>query len=273
MNSFRIKCILATLYDVFGINAIMLSKINKRTANNYIRVINYHHSPLEDKDQFIKQIKWFSKHFEFCGIEELQSFFEGKKSFDSKPGMIVTFDDGYLDNYQVAHQYLSVHGIPAIYMVSAGLVGKKAVRDGVEEEYISSDQMKEMISQGATIGCHTFSHHRMNKSDTDEVLQHEIVDSQKELELLTGQPIDIFCWCGGEEETYTKEASDLIRSSGYKVAFQTNSAPILQDCDRYQIDRSNIEAGWSMPLVRFQLSGFIDNRLKEKRLRIHELTK
>ena len=201
MNTFKIKCMMASLYDVLGINTIKLKKLNREYGNNYIRIINYHHSPAEYRNQFIKQIEWFTKNFELCGVGELQHFLEGSKTFSDKPGMLITFDDGYLDNYEVAHQYLSAHSIPAAYMVSAGLVGKKAVRDGIEAEYIHFDQLKEMISQGATIGCHTYSHHRMDASDTEEILKHEIIDSKQELEQGLGVEVDIFCWCGGEEHT------------------------------------------------------------------------
>ena len=273
MNSFKIKCILAKVYDVLGINTLMLSNINKKNGNNYIRILNYHHSPVEHKEQFVKQIEWFAKHFEFCGIAELQSFLNGQKVFNNKPGMIITFDDGYLDNYEIAHQYLAAHHIPAIYMISAGLIGKRTVRDGIEAEYISAEQLKKMILQGASVGCHTYSHHRMDETDTETDLHHEIVEAKSELERVLSQPIDIFCWCGGEEHTYTKKASDLIREAGYKFGFMTNSAPILYGCDQFQLDRSNIEADWPLSLVRFQISGFIDNRLKEKRNRVHELTK
>lgn len=273
MNSFKIKCLIAATYDILGLSNLNLKQLNKKYSNNYIRVLNYHHSPAKDKKKFCRQIEWYAKNYEFCGIKDLQLFLDGAKKFIDKPGLLVTFDDGYLDNYEVAHQFLSSHNIPAVYMISAGLIGKKAIRDAMEAEYISSDQLKKMTEQGATIGCHTYSHHRMDASDTEEVLNHEIVEAKKELERVLEKPVDIFCWCGGEEHTYTKAASDLIRSSGYKLGFMTNSAPILPHCDPFQIDRSNIEAGWPISLVKFQLAGPIDRRLAEKRERVREITK
>lgn len=273
MNSFRLKCMLAKFLDVFGINKFMLSRLNKRYSNHYVRVLNYHHCCESDKEQFIKQIHWYSEHFHICSMEELESFLSGKKQFTDKPALLLTFDDGYLDNYTVAHQVLSEMNFSAVYMVSAGLVGKKAFRDGIEAEYISEDQLKEMISQGASIGCHTFSHHRMDEADTEETLVHEIVEAKHELERILKKPVTVFCWCGGEEHTYTKAASDIIRSAGFKYSFMTNSAPIEAGCDKFQLDRSNIEAGWPLSLVKFQLSGFIDKRFAKKRARVHDLTK
>lgn len=273
MDRFKIKCMMAKTYDFFGINSFRIKLLNKKYQNDYIRVINYHHSPAEDSKQFVKQIGWFAENFEICGLDKLREFLNGETHFSGKPGLIITFDDGYLDNYQVAHKYLSSNKIPAVYMVSAGLVGRTTTRDGIEASYISAEDLKKMIEEGASIGCHTFSHHRMCIDDSEEVLRHEIVEAKNELEQMIGIPVTVFCWCGGEEETYTKSASDLIRSSGYEYGFMTNSAPIVNDCDTFQLDRSNIEASWPLSLVRFQLSGVIDKRLKEKRRRVHELTK
>ena len=273
MNSFRLKCKLAKFFDILGINKFMLSHLNKRYGNNYMRVVNYHHCCEADREQFVRQIHWYSEHFHICSMEDLESFLEGKKQFTDKPALLLTFDDGYLDNYIVAHQVLTEMNLSAVYMVSAGLVGKKAVRDGIVAEYISADQLKEMIGHGASIGCHTFSHHRMAESDTEKILVHEIVEAKQELERILESPVTVFCWCGGEEHTYTKAASDIIRSAGFEYSFMTNSAPIEAVCDKFQLDRSNIEAGWPLSLVRFQLSGFIDKKLAKKRARVHGLTK
>ena len=264
---------MAKIYDCFGINALRIMLLNKKYQNNYIRVLNYHHTPISDKEQFENQIRWCANHFEICGLNDLRGFLQGKRVFEKKPGILITFDGGYLDNYQVAHKYLSANGIPAVYMISAGLIGCTASRDGMMASYIGAEQLNEMISQGASVGCHTFSHHRMCISDTEEILFHEIVEAKTELEQILDVPIKVFCWCGGEEDTYTKRASDLIRTAGYEFGFMTNSAPVFAGSDSFQLDRSNIESSWPLSLVRFQLSGVIDKRLRNKRIRVHELTK
>ena len=197
----------------------------------------------------------------------------GKKYFSQKPGLLITFDDGYLDNYFVAYSFLQTQKIPAVYMVSAGLIGKRIEVDGSLNQYVELNQLKEMIQNNSFIGCHTFSHHRMNMKDSQDTLNHEIVESKRTLEKLLSIPIDAFCWCGGEETTYTKKASDLIKQTGYSLGFMTNSFPITPHSKCFQLDRTNIESNWPVSLVKFQLCGFIDLLYSKKRKRIHELTK
>lgn len=262
---------MASVFDLFGINKLLIRKLNKKNHNNYIRILNYHHVSSQEKENFISQLEWYSEEFEWCDIDDLELFLNGEKQFLTKPGILITFDDGYLDNYYVVHSVLSLKNIRAVYCVSAGLLGEKAIRDGMEEEYMSSVQLTEMASQGAIIACHTFSHHRMESSDTKEVLQHEIVEAKVKLEKELGIQVSVFCWCGGEENTYTKEASDLIKMN-YKYGLMSNSAPILKYCNRFQLDRTNIGANWPLSLVRFQLCGIVDKRYQKKRDRVHSLT-
>ncbi len=249
----------------------MLRRCNKKLQNNYIRIINYHSVPEESRHQFEKQIVWFLNHFEGCDKEKLVRFLKGEYTFSSRPGIIFTFDDGFLDNYTVAYPVLKKHNTVGMFMVSPALIGKKNAGESCMD-YMSEDQISDLCTNGNEICSHTSTHHRMNTEDTAEILIYEIEDSRKALEKILGHEVDVFCWCGGEDGTYTKEAAQMIRKY-YRYGMMTNSFPIRPDTDVFQLDRSNIEASWSIALVKFQIAGFIDFKLKNKRQRVHELTK
>ena len=121
---FLIKRILARILDLTGLNSALLKKLNKKYQNNYIRIVNYHSVPSEAKEQFEKQINWFSNRFEVCDKTKLQLFLEGKYKFSQKPGVIFTFDDGFLDNYTVAFPVMKKCGATGMFMVSPDLIGK-----------------------------------------------------------------------------------------------------------------------------------------------------
>ena len=112
----------------------------------------------------------------------------------------------------------------------------------------------------------------MDESDTAEILQHEIVASKNVLEKELGQPVPVFCWCGGEERTYTKKASDLIRKN-YQWGFMTNTALVNRSSNHFQLERNNVEARWPLSLVKFQLCGIMDHIYENKRNRVESLTK
>lgn len=272
--SFKIKLIIAKIFDIFGMNLLLSKFINLKYKNNYIRLVNYHFSPVAEKENFEKQVQWFLKEYENCDYKKFCDFLDGKYKFSKKPGIMFTFDDGFLENYEVAYPMLKKYNATGYYMVSSGLIGatNHVNEVGVVHDYMGEEALKEMLRDGHVIGCHTFSHHRMNINDSEEVLKHEIIESKQKLENILGEEIQIFCWCGGEEHTYTKAAADVIRNAGYKYGFMTNSSPLTVNTNRFQIDRVNVEASWPMSLVRFQVSGFIDYKLRKKRNRVQTLT-
>ena len=67
--SFKIKCILAEVFDLLGLNALWFRCLNRKYGNNYIRIVNYHFSPAEQADAFERQVCWLLDHFENCDPE------------------------------------------------------------------------------------------------------------------------------------------------------------------------------------------------------------
>lgn len=258
----KIKKIVAWVLSKFKVTDFSIKIINKKTKNNYIRVINYHHTLPENILSFKKQLEYFKSNYVNVDYDTFEQFLNNEYSFSEKPGLIITFDDGYDDNYFVAHKMLSDYGFTGWYMISCGLIG--------ENGYMSKSQINQMQSEGAVIGCHTYTHHRMNKTDTEKKLLYEIHEAKYMLEKIIGNNVDIFCWVGGEEEYYTLKAQQIIKTSGYKYSFMTNSYPVYPNNDHYLIQRSNVETEWSIDVLKFQLSPFNDLHFSQKRLRVNK---
>jgi peptidoglycan/xylan/chitin deacetylase (PgdA/CDA1 family) len=128
------------------------------------------------------------------------------------------------------------------------------------------------LSKRHVIGCHTMTHRRLPASVPLDEMRREIIDARREMELRMGCEIPVFCWVGGEEENYSREAAALIREVGFRVAFMTSSGPILPGMNPLQIQRTNIECGWPMHLLPFQMCGSMDLLHGARRKRVNELT-
>lgn len=262
-NGLTIKKKIAKVLDIFNLSDIVLSLLNITLNNNYVRIINYHNILKKNVANFENHVKWYKKHFEDCDYIKLVNFLQKKYCFKNKPGIMITFDDGFAGNYYNAYPILQKHGFTGYYFVSTGLVGQNG--------YMDSRQLKEMISNRQMVGCHTYTHHRMNVSDDTQTLSKEILQAKLDLEVMLDNEIDFFCWVGGEENTYTRAAAILVRNCGYKYAVMTNSEPLRYDSDPLQMQRTNINDDWDLSLVKFQLSGIIDLKYKNKRGRIKKL--
>ena len=259
---FSVKKKIASTFNRMGILDSKFHSVNNG-KKNYIRVVNYHETPECDSSSFVNQLVWFKDHFTPISQNDLYGFLDGQIEFDDKPGLLLTFDDGKANNYTTGKRFLEENGFWGLFFISSALIG--------HEGYMTWEQVVDLLGCGHGIGCHTATHHRMDASDSPDILEYEIMHSKKEIENHTGYAINSFCWCGGEEEHYTKKAGNMIKKAGYSYSFLTNSQVVLPDTNHYMIERTNIEADWSLSLVKFQLCGFMDNRFAGKRNRVESL--
>jgi len=71
--------------------------------------------------------------------------------------VILTFDDGYEDNYTLAFPLLKKYGFRGNFFVIGKDIGKTLNQNGIVK-YMTFAQLKEMHQQGMEIGSHTMSH-------------------------------------------------------------------------------------------------------------------
>ena len=253
----------------------------------FIRAINYHDVPPFQAKEFERQLLYYKNRFEIVGPTELESLAAGSQ-VSSRPGLILSFDDGLRSHAEVVAPLLEKHGLMGWFMVPGGFVDEapEKQRDfarAMTIEYYDYDYGDARIAMNWSdirrmaeiheFGCHTWSHKRLTSKLSDEELEDEILKAKRQLEEKLGRNVRTFCWVGGEEFAYSKNASRVIRNAGFQFSFMSNSQMIHADTDMMQLQRTNIEARNTEELVRFQLSGLMDIFYWPKRRRINMLTK
>jgi peptidoglycan/xylan/chitin deacetylase (PgdA/CDA1 family) len=77
-------------------------------------------------EQFEAQIAYIKRHFPVLLPNQLAELIATKRPLTRMHAMI-TFDDGYLDNYEIAYKILRRHGVPAAFYLVSGYVGSDTV--------------------------------------------------------------------------------------------------------------------------------------------------
>ena len=99
---------------------------------NYHRVGNRETSPYDpnvfscDAENFERQIKLIQENFEIVGLNDLQNILLDSPHL-KKPYAIITFDDGYLDNYDVAYPILKSFDVKAVFFVPINYISQRLV--------------------------------------------------------------------------------------------------------------------------------------------------
>ena len=109
--------------------------------NNDIVVINYHRIKTSQKShfsmfddgvfgpdqyEFEKQMSWLKKNIQILSEEDLINVVNNKFK-PSKRSVVITFDDGYIDNYTLAYPILRHYKIPAIFFIPSQTIDERCL--------------------------------------------------------------------------------------------------------------------------------------------------
>jgi peptidoglycan/xylan/chitin deacetylase (PgdA/CDA1 family) len=84
-------------------------------------------------EEFARELKYLKASLDVISIPDLLKGFENPTLLPDRPA-VITFDDGYVDNYTCAFPLLREAGLPACFLVCTGLMG--ASRMPWQEEWV-----------------------------------------------------------------------------------------------------------------------------------------
>ena len=192
-------------------------------------IICYH--SINDKDNlecdplpraiFEKHLQHLIKNYSVISLRQLVTDLRKGHSIASN-SVVITFDDGYKDNYELALPLLEKYRCHATFFVVTDFIeGKVLLNDEIGFEAMSWDQVKALDkSPYADIGSHGKTHVRLS-SLTDECLKKEIYESRFTLEKKLGRKIDLFAYPNGQGADIHHNARDVLTQHGFDASCTT----------------------------------------------------
>ncbi len=75
-------------------------------------------------EQFDRQISYLKRHLSPVTLDEAMAFIDGTINEKTRRcRVLITFDDGYLDNYEIAYPILQSHGVQGVFFLTTSMVG------------------------------------------------------------------------------------------------------------------------------------------------------
>ncbi len=187
--------------------------------------------------QFNEEIAWLRRQgYHSISIEDLYQALVNKASVPEKP-ILLTFDDGYGDNYRSAWPIMQHNNFRATFFIITNSVG---------HGMMNWEQLNDLIKQGNFIGSHTV-HHLDLASLTENQQDSELNISKQELEQHLGISVQALCFPSGK---YNKTTLKLMSKLGYRLGFTTKPGRVHLGDVLLTLKRERIYGG--MPLVSFQ---------------------
>jgi peptidoglycan/xylan/chitin deacetylase (PgdA/CDA1 family) len=201
-----------------------------------------------DPEIFQKQIEYLHKAgFKVISLDELVERVS-RRARPLRKEVVLTFDDGFENNFIKAFPVLARYGMPATVFLETARVGAKA-------GYLNWDQVRIMAMNNIDIGSHTRMGVYLPAVKNEDEFISEIVSSKLDIESRVGKEVKYFCYPTGGFNDRIKE---IVRGAGYKGACATNRGFDKSNFDLYEIKRIKVtDSDMTKPLhFQAKLSGY-----------------
>lgn len=178
-----------------GVPVLMYHKIGDEPNNDAVI----------SREKFLEQMNYLHRNgYHPISLEELYAYLTRGQKLPPRP-VVITFDDGYRDTYEVALPVLKQYGFKSVLFIPGMQVGKR----------LSREELLEMRAAGMEIAAHGFYHRPLGALSPREQ-EEEIKKSKEILDQTLGQDTRFFCYPNG---SYNRETLRILREAGFVMAF------------------------------------------------------
>lgn len=203
--------------------------------------------------QFESQMRYLTQQgFTALTMDEMLQVHLGQRSAPKK-AVVITFDDGYKDNFDAAWPVLKRLGLTATFFMVVGELGKANRWDAPRPRVtppplMTVEEARQMQAEGAEFGSHTLTHVSLPDLPPEEARQ-QIAESRRLLEEMLESPVNYFSY---PYDRVTPAVAGMVEESGYLGACGPSALPQ----GRYNLWRIECFSYDSSGLFRLKVSGY-----------------
>lgn len=247
----------------------------RQSAGEEVPILLYHHIDEEGEGNSCIQTKNFLAHLDalaqagYSTVSPMQliDYVQRGTELPDKP-ILITFDDGYRSNYEIAYPALVQRGMKATIFMIGVSAGKDTYKDTGKPmiPHFSYEQAKEMVDSGLiSVQSHTYDLHQYGPLEPDggrngmlpmdtesqerylQVLREDLERSILETAQKTGEPVTALAYPVG---LYNDEIDRVCDEVGLVATFTIEPHPAvlrrghpesLRRMGRYYIDDISAE--------------------------------
>jgi len=204
------------------------------------------------RTEFAAFLRFFRRFFNVLTLEELLARLRDGKDLGGY--LVITFDDGYLDNHNNAAPELIRHGLPACFFVATELIASARVphwdaERAISSEWMSWDDVRSLHAQGFEIGSHTMNHVDLGIVVGEEA-RREIAGSKDRLERELGSTVPYFTYPFGREHQITEKNRKLVEETGFTCCLSAYGGSVRAGDIPFRLKRTPVSP-WHISPYQF----------------------
>jgi peptidoglycan/xylan/chitin deacetylase (PgdA/CDA1 family) len=200
--------------------------------------------------RFERQLAWLERRR--YNVISLDDFARARIEHRLPPpkSVVLTFDDGYADNVELALPALEQHGFPAtVFLVSAAGGQANWERAGeLAGRALLSPAGAAGLNGRLSFGAHSRTHPSLPGLEPPD-LEREVSGCRSDLEAALGAPVILFSYPYGER---SPEVEQAVARAGYLAACGIDPGRNRPSCDPYALKRFEVRGTDS--LLRFAVT-------------------
>jgi len=158
---------------------------------------------------FEEQLRYLKDNgYQTISLDDLNRHLQRGDVLPEKP-IILTFDDGYRDNFDFAFPLLVKYGFTGAFFLTTAPI------DQENEAYLTWPQVTVMSRMGMDIEPHSYTHPDLRGKPLDYVVW-QVIGSKEAIEERTGKTCRFFAYPSG---LYDQQVVDVLRSAYFWGAF------------------------------------------------------
>ena len=198
-------------------------------------------------------VRFLQRHYRIVGMSEAVKLLHSGEL--SVPTAVLTFDDGYADNFLALRAVTEEMELPVTHFIVSHPVTthQEFEHDLAYGEHgalpMTWDQIRYWNRHGAEFGSHTRTH--LDCACTDRaILRQEIVESRSEIEVQLGAPVQVFAFPFGGRRNISAEAEAIAASAygHFASGFGGDNMPHTASCNGHLFRRNLYAHPWELEL-------------------------
>ncbi len=192
---------------------------------------------------------FFGRYFRVVSLQTLLT--KLRRGDDVSGHLVITFDDGYRDNFETAAVELERRRLPACFFIATEFIGSNRVPPwdaelGITSRWMSWDDVRALSEGGFEVGAHTMNHVDLGVVQGDDAVR-EIAGSRRRLAQELGEETPLFSYPFGRADQITPGNRAAVRDAGFSCCLSAYGGTVRSQGDPFELKRIPVSPWFLSP--------------------------